>query len=295
MPLVIDPQLCKNYNSAKFKWWGVRTWAIEPKLDGLRCIIELKHNVAMAYSRNGKPLYNTGTILTELEGISLKTDTPNIIWDGEVYTKDWNLSMSIVKRSTQTHPDQDKLRYHVWDCLTPREWKAGKSLVFNHDRRLRLLVLNEGNYVEIVPSKSVNSEEEMLNAYATYLGQGYEGAILKDPQGIYELGRRSPFWLKIKPWHDADLTCTGSYPGEGKHVGRIGGLILEGDVLWNEQVVRVRTEVGTGFSDEERATFQRMSDMGTLDGKIVEIKFQDVTRDGSCRFPVYHRLREDKE
>lgn len=289
----ISPQLCKTYNPDKFKW--DKLWIMEPKFDGLRCIVVVESlpdggKLASAYSRNGKPLWNMDAILGEISNTGLV----DVVIDGEVYTKDWNLSMSIVKRSTKSHPDQDKLRYNVWDCLTLEEWKAGESSVSNHVRKERLLALDQGVYVELVRSSMVGNAVELQYCYSDFLSNGYEGAILKDPDGIYELGRRSPSWLKIKPWHDADLTCTGAFPGEGKHAGRIGGLILEGKAEWNGQLYDVHTEVGTGFTDKEREDFQRMSDAGKLLGVVIEIKFQDITVDGSCRFPVYHRLRDDK-
>lgn len=291
----INPQLCKVFNPAKHKWG--RPWLAEPKFDGLRCWVEVnasrrgKPGTATAYSRNGKPLWNMTPILDE----AIEHCPGTYFLDGEVYTQDWNLSMSIVKRSTQTHPDMDKLRFHVWDCLDSDEVAVGKSIVSNHVRKERLSPWSKGNYIKLVQGTLVNNQEELQSVYVEFLKQGYEGAILKDTEGIYECGRRSPYWLKIKPWTDADLTVVGSYPGEGKHLGRIGGLVLEGSAEWNNTIYQVRTEVGTGFTDEERESFQKMADEGTLVGRTVEIKFQDITVEGACRFPVYSRLREDKE
>ncbi len=297
----INPQLAKVFNPAKHSW--ERPWLAEPKFDGLRCIVVVdKEGRAFAYSRNGKPLWNMEKILAEIEDAVYEGEVhytvstfKGLVLDGEVYTKDWNLSMSIVKRSTQTHPDQDKLHYHVWDCLTPAEWKAGKTSVSNHVRKGRLSFLSDCTFVELVKGHLVHNQKDLENAYQEFLTQGYEGAILKDTEGIYECGRRSPYWLKIKPWSDADLTVVGSYPGEGKHVGRIGGLVLAGSAEWRGQSYQIRTEVGTGFTDEEREYFQNLSSNNELLGKIVEIKFQDITVEGACRFPVYSRLREDKE
>lgn len=292
----INPQLCKTYNPVKHKW--DHEWIVEPKFDGLRCNVVADHLSAVgAYSRNGKPLWNMFPILIEIADTHKHIGDlkDGFILDGEVYTTDWNLSMSIVKRSTQTHPDQDKLRYHIWDALTAKEWKAGKSDVSNVNRKERLAPWSKSKYVQIVSSKCVSSDKELQVIYQEFLEQGYEGAILKDPNGIYEKGRRSPSWLKVKPWYDADLKVVGSYPGEGKHTGRIGGLIVEGDIDFDGELRTVRTEVGTGFTDQEREEFHTMDESGILVGRIVEIKFQEITSDGSCRFPVYNRLREDKE
>lgn len=295
----IDPQLAKTMNPAKFKW--DHSWNAEPKLDGLRCIVmvePMKPCGVAAYSRNGKPLWNMQNILFEVAKTNgwPKWARDGFVLDGEVYTKDWNLSMSIVKRSTQSHELVDQLRYHVWDCLTLKEWESRGTLVSNHERRQRLFaLLKDPHYIQTIESTPVSNAEELQQAYLRFLEQGYEGAILKNPLGPYKLGRRSPDWLKIKPWFDADLRVVGCYPGEGKHLGRIGGLVLEGSVEWRDHSVDVHTEVGTGFTDEEREFFQGLHDSDKLSGKIVEIKYQEITVDGACRFPVYNRLREDKE
>ncbi len=302
----INPQLCKVLVQSKFQW--TKGWNAEPKFDGLRCwMVVDKHGKATPYSRNGKPLWNMKPIIEEIEDVAFN----DYVLDGEVYTKDWNLSMGIVKSSVTEHPDMDKLHFHVWDCLLGSEMRAtwtdsrgekhlGFSSVSNHTRKHdRLWPWNDfehpSQHVSIVPDHVVCNSEQLQETYLEFLKDGYEGAILKDPDSPYEGGRRSPYWLKIKPWSDADLTVVGSYPGEGKHCGRIGGLVLEGSAEWNGSTYTIKTEVGTGFDDSEREMFQKMADEGNLNGRIVEIKFQDITVEGACRFPVYHRLREDKE
>src|SRR3954463_12072996 len=141
----INPQLCKKLNPEKHKW--DHAWIVEPKFDGLRCIIVIegtgKHRTAIAYSRNGRPLYNMEHITREL--LKRKKNGGLIagdwVLDGEVYTKDWNLSMGIVKSSVTKHPEADKIRYHVWDAITLTELKAGKSEVTNVNRKIRAWIL----------------------------------------------------------------------------------------------------------------------------------------------------------
>lgn len=299
----INPQLCKTMNPAKHTW--EHPWIAEPKFDGLRCMVLVdKKGKATAWSRNGLPLYNMRYVLENVEEAGFQ----DYVLDGEVYTKDWNLSMGIVKSSVTEHPDADKLSYHVWDCLLGDEARShwtdrfGKhpmyTAVSNQERmetRLWPWITLELPHVQIVRGIKVHNDTELQNAYSQFLADGYEGAILKCPTGAYQGGRRSPYWLKIKPWTDADLTVVGTYPGEGKHLGRIGGLVLQGTAEFNGTSYDVSTEVGTGFTDEEREWWQKQADAGTAIGRIVEIKFQDITVDNACRFPVYHRLREDKE
>ena len=305
----INPQLCKVLNENKFVF--TKPWIIEPKFDGLRCwmVVDSKGK-ATPYSRNGRPLWNMKSVIEEVEEVCFQ----NYVLDGELHSKDWNLSMGILKSSVTEHAEADKLNFHVWDSLTIDEvhatWTDVQkhvhtcfSDVSNHARkqdRLWPWIPSEKwtdanpKHVTVVPTRFVSSHEELKVAYLEFLEQGYEGAILKDPDAGYYGGRRGPNWLKIKPWTDADLLVVGSYPGEGKHLGRIGGLVLEGSATWNGETYQVKTEVGTGFSDQEREEFQLLAETNTLNGRTVEIKFQDITVEGACRFPVFHRLRDDK-
>ena len=51
----------------------------------------------------------------------------------------------------------------------------------------------------------------------------------------------------------------------------------------------VRVSVGTGFTDEQRVEFYKDTP------EIIEVNYQEVTKDGSLRFPSFVRIREDKD
>jgi len=73
--------------------------------------------------------------------------------------------------------------------------------------------------------------------------------------------------------------------GTGKYVGQLGAVEC---LLQNKQIVRV----GSGFKDDERTKlWERASE---LPGQYIEVKYQEKTKDGSLRFPVFLRFRKDK-
>ena len=51
--------------------------------------------------------------------------------------------------------------------------------------------------------------------------------------------------------------------------------------------------MGYGYSDELRVKF--WNEKEEMIGKVLEVECQEVTKDGSLRFPVYIRVRTDKE
>ncbi len=86
-----------------------KTVFIQPKLDGVRCLIQLENNVITAYSRTGKKWKNIAHILMDL--IPFFDEYPNVILDGELYNHDYKDDfekiISLVRKIKPT--DEDRL------------------------------------------------------------------------------------------------------------------------------------------------------------------------------------------
>ena len=85
---------------------------IQPKLDGVRCVIQYGDGVspgAIAYSRTGKEWKNIEHILAQLKPFFAKY--PNVILDGELYNHDlrddFEKIISLVRKTKPT--DEDRL------------------------------------------------------------------------------------------------------------------------------------------------------------------------------------------
>jgi DNA ligase-1 len=98
---------------------------MQPKLDGVRCIIQyenrplknvddlsgkLTENVVVAYSRTGKEWKNINHILEQL--VPFFDKHPNVILDGELYNHDFKDDFeSIISMVRKTKPTaEDRLR-----------------------------------------------------------------------------------------------------------------------------------------------------------------------------------------
>lgn len=94
-------------------------------------------------------------------------------------------------------------------------------------------------------------------------------------------------WYKLKPVKTVDCIVKHVIPGEGKHCGRMGALLVGfADSDW-------ATSVGTGFTDLERIHVWQNRE-GTV-GKVIEVVYDSLAANGALKFPRFKRFRDDKE
>jgi hypothetical protein len=132
----------------------------------------------------------------------------------------------------------------------------------------------------MLPSITDPTVEVITMLLAKVVEMGHEGLVL----------RQGDKWIKVKPEETYDVRVIGAFEGEGKHKGRLGGLITS------------RGRVGTGFTDEEReniwawyTTGHGGEYPGPLEGRIIEVGFMSLTADGKFRHPRFERFRDDKD
>ena len=272
----IPCSLAKPYDPEKHEIKG--PWAVEPKLDGLRMVVVN----GQAYTRNGRTIDSVGHILEELAVLG-----NDYVWDGEVMgTTNFDEDSGKIRKKGMG-PNLS-LRYNVFDMVWKKEWDERKTHVYGNRR----LFLTEAlgtlcpNFTSIVPTtRLVNpTSEELFAARDKYIKMGYEGAMLKDLNSPY-IFKRSDAILKLKEFTDADGRIVGTFEGKGKHKGRLGGFIAKFD--------GVETRVGSGFSDAQRDEYWKLSEV--LQGRMIEVQYQNKTEEGSLRFPVFIKFRPDRD
>jgi len=258
-------------------------WIIEPKYDGSRCvfIFDEQGKCVASLSRNGKELFNVDHIKAELESMNVS----NMVLDGEIYGKDWNETASVTRSSVAKVASE--IKFYVFDAIPMSEWKAQKGTTKLMDRKNVLTALfdnREVKYVINVPwMPAISNERAWENALRFKDIYGYEGAVAKNLESVYGFDR-STNWLKMKFEESEDIEVIGVEAGLGKNANRMGALVCK---LPNGSTVKC----GGGFTDVQRDELWINKPIG----KIIEVKFQEKTKDGSLRFPVFVRMREDKE
>jgi bifunctional non-homologous end joining protein LigD len=141
-----------------------------------------------------------------------------------------------------------------------------------------------------------------------------EGIIAKRYTSIYQAGRRSPDWIKVKVSHSDEFVVVGWW-SSGKH--GMSSLLL-GYHPSNASAAAGAPllycgKVGTGFSDADRVRLERAlkrlavatppvtGDLPRGPGiswcrpaLVAQIRYSEWTHDGSLRHPTYLGLRSDK-
>jgi DNA ligase-1 len=186
-------------------------------------------------------------------------------------------------------------KLNLFDCMPLYNFMDGSCVDPITERKKWLEGYNFGSNINVVESVKINlSDEDGQKQFADYnkmcIDRGFEGIMIKPISGIYEC-KRSPLWLKVKPFIEVSLTVKDVEEGTGRNVGKLGALICEG----TDGGKFIKTNVGSGLSDKDRETFWKSKDK--LIGQVVEVRAdaitqnQDAKDEYSLRFPRFLRFR----
>ena len=278
----VIPGLVPKFNGCMLaeKWDGkpirfpVR---VDPKIDGMRCLVVVDEGKASAYTREGNALPQVQFICDQI--LSACNKEQSVVFDGELFAETWGQTLRLTK--TESDIDRSALKYNCFDIMTMAEWESGVGLTLPKDRASLLRELSLPN-VEVLQHKIVYSMEELMQFYDECLEKGFEGIMIKDLEAVY-VCRRSKAWIKLKPEETIDYPIVGLFEGKGRLQGTLGGLTLakpNGDSLG----------VGSGFTDAKRAELWARG--SELINKMCEVKFQPG-REGAAEFAVFSKVRDD--
>jgi ATP-dependent DNA ligase len=308
-------QLCKVYQPGKKA--NPKKFLMEPKFDGIRGIVIVRDGFVEALTSTGLPVYNVDHIKNMLFIASRQNPEliNNRVLDGEFLNPEIGFdATSGLSRKFSHDPAALEINFYVWDRLSVSQFdeKVCNEPIWHRKESLAEIISAIGQSQIINVEYAIGeSHEDIVEAARGYKAEGNEGIVIKDYDGLYEF-RKSKAWLKWKPdfqedglkeMKEGDFMITGLKPGRGKHAGRAGALFIEGYLQEDGNISpdpedggqKITGKVGTGPSDQERIQFQKWYEEGTLNGRVVEVRYQELSKDGSVRFPVFYRLREDKD
>jgi len=279
-PMLAYPVSAKpiDYNKPTF---------IQPKLDGVRCVIqydeegEFEGSGVKAYSRTGKPWKNIDHILEQLRPFFMKY--PNVILDGELYNHDlrdnFEKIISLVRKTKPTAGDRVEAsrltQFHCYDIID-EELPFDQRCEFISESLMLL-----GSSVKTVDTVMVFDEDEAQSIHRSNLKKGYEGSIVRT-NDVYKCGRS---WnlRKFKEFHDAEAMLIDWVEGKGKRKGTIGkfkAVDEDGNVF------------GMPVMDKFKYLQENFEEMKTWLGRTATFTYFERTKADSYRHPLFKAIRD---
>jgi DNA ligase-1 len=273
---------------------------LEVKLDGVRVItIVYPDGKVDMFSRNGKEFTNFGHISDQISQVVKKSPPPYpVVLDGEVMSENFQDLMKQVHRKESVGALDAVL--HLFDFLPLSNFMEGYWDKKQTDRTIMLKAwydqhksdLNAVTVLahEIVDLDTAEGQKTYTEVNKRAVEGGYEGIMIKDLSAGYEC-KRSHAWLKLKPFIEVSLTIKDVEEGTGKNVGKLGAFIVEG----MDDNKLIKSNVGSGLTDEDRETFWK--DKDSLIGQVIEVRAdavtqnQDAVDEYSLRFPRFMKFR----
>jgi DNA ligase-1 len=236
-------------------------WCSE-KIDGIRGIWTGK----VLLTRNGNRIHAPSWFTDPLPAFQIDGE----LWAGRGNFQD---ATSIIRCASEDR-GWSKLVYMVFDLPGPHfaamPFEARQQYLADWTR-------HGARHVRFVRQTRCTGPAHLKEMMREVTKAGGEGLMLREPGSLYE-HKRSSTLLKLKNFRDLEARVVGYIPGKGKHVGRLGALMVK---LRNG----IEFDVGTGFTDEEREHPPRK-------GAKVTVRYQELSRDGVPRFPVYVTTRD---
>ena len=260
---------------------------IQPKLDGVRCVIQYerrvqpREDVVVAYSRTGKEWKNIHHILEQLKPFFQKY--PNVILDGELYNHDlrddFETIISLVRRQKPDDIDMlesaDMVQFHCYDIID-------ETMTFAMRNEFIKQAVPRNHCIKHVDTLTVWNEDEAQSIHRSNLSKGYEGSIVRT-NDTYAC-KRSHNLRKFKDFSDAEAYIVGYEEGKGKREGTIGKFIMQ-----DEDGNKFGCPPGKGYN------YQDMKDMlkniHEYMGQTATFTYFERTKAGSYRHPLFKCIR----
>ncbi|MGI8499434.1 MAG: DNA ligase D [Gemmatimonadaceae bacterium] len=292
-------------------------WTFEPKFDGIRVLAFGTTQGARLVSRNGK---DKGAQFPEITAAVQKLAAQarkSLVVDGEVVAiiadqparfQELQGRMHVKEKGAIAgHSEDTPSALMVFDLLLDGDDVLLREPWSERRGRLEKLLRNRTGFHIRLAESVPNDGEEMLERAGA---EGWEGVIAKRMDGPYEPGVRSRTWQKLKLENRQEFVVGGfteprnsrehigalllGYFDNGRfiYVGHTGGGFTR--VGLKEMYGRLKPLIRKSSPFEETPATNEKATWVTPK-IVVEVRFNEWTRDGKLRQPIYLGTRDDKD
>jgi len=249
---------------------------VQPKLDGIRCIAILKNGKCTLWSRTRKPITGVPHIAIHIErAFAGKGD---VVLDGELFNMEFKADFEkIVSYVRQVKPaaGHEIVQYHIYDTVRVGSFAQRSEWI-------KANVPAEHIALKVVDTVVVQNEDEVAGYFNECLQAGYEGAMVRNAKSPYK-NARSYDLQKVKEMQEEDYPIVGVEEGRGRMAGMA--------------IFVCKTESGKTFSAKMEGRLddlrQYLTNHALWKGKLLSVRFQNLTADGIPRFPIGKSVRFD--
>jgi bifunctional non-homologous end joining protein LigD len=292
-------------------------WIYEIKLDGFRALAFKQDGRVRLLSRNEKDL---GAKFPEVAEAVGGIRANRAILDGEIVALDPKGRSSFqLLQAYDLGEERPPIFYYVFDLLELDGKDLRKKTLTTRKEILEQLLKKAPPVIRY--SASLEGSPQKLLKEANRLG--LEGLMAKRKDSIYEAGRRSGAWIKLKLHHEQEFVIGGYTEPQGSR--QHFGSVLVG--YQGKEGFKFAGKVGTGFDEAllkslharlealevSECPFQNLPEKRSgcygqgltvaemkrchwvKPSLVCQIKFSEWTRDGKLRQPVFLGLRNDKD
>lgn len=248
--------------------------AVQPKLDGNRCLIKIDNNEVKMYTRSGDVMpVQLKHIINDISKTMLKELIQQpVVLDGELFSEKFSFNRlnGLIKKEKATDLETEerlKIKYHIYDVM----------LNLGYKDRFGFISKFASENIIVIPSFEIIATDENVKFYLEkFLAEGNEGLMIRQLDMPYE-HKRTWQLCKVKVFEDCEYKLVGFE--EDSRGGFVGSFIME---MQNGE----RFNAGaSGQSEEDRAYM--WNHKNEFIGKMATICYFGVSEYGVPRFPKF--------
>jgi ATP-dependent DNA ligase len=292
----VRPMLAQEFTFAKYDKAAASSRSfkinfpafVQKKYDGIRCLAYMRDGKVFLESRTGEKFEKFDLLRGQLEAAFFNKMSPEqqatFYFDGELYTDDIPFNeISGLVRMTSKHAKAadmeraDKIHYYVYDCID----LANLEMTYKDRNQLLAATFkaNKSPMLHLVETEIAESTKDVKEKHDQYVAEGYEGIMVRDMMGPYEVDKRSKYLQKYKEFCEDEFKIIGFHEENG------------GLVIWDVLLPNGKTcAAAPNASDAQRKDLFKNGN--SYIGKMLTIYHFGYDADGRLRFPRGKAIRE---
>nr|QBK93277.1 MAG: ATP-dependent DNA ligase [Pithovirus LCPAC403] len=270
----ISPMLAKTYGDVEIKNWPV---AMQPKLDGVRCLMYGKGGKIMCISRGAKEWNHLSHIFDDVTVLIDNLPEGSFV-DGELYIPGMIQSKisGIVRAVKNISPYLKDVKYCIFDI-------GGTDLPFEEREKILTKAYFKCETLRFISSYRASDDDGIIKLHEKFVRAGFEGSIIRDITAVYK-NTRCAALLKMKDWFEEKATIIDIYESKGRETGLAMFKVV------NDKGIDYKSRPATTFSKRK----EYFDNKDNYIGEIVDSKYYQISANGK---PLYASctLRKDRD